>query len=145
MGIVGETAATPKEGQSERAGGRLDPGGRGHSIWTRERIHILIKTEVDPRQDPAGAKFSSCKLYEAKPETIVAKGTFAVPFPYSGGIISVFVFNPTHPGGGGSAKSLPVTHKGVRTWQFTFNLDGTWKPTICELAIAAPHRKKEAT
>jgi hypothetical protein len=111
----------------------------------RGSVHTLIKTEVDPRQDPASAKFSSCKLYKAQPETIVARGTFAVPFPYSGGTISVFLFNPTHPGGAGSPKSLPVTHKGARTWQFTFNLYGTWKPTIGELAIAAPDRKWEAT
>ncbi len=99
---------------------------------------ISVRTVVDQRHDPAGVHFSTCKLYETKPETIVAKGTFAVPFPYSGGTISVFPFNPAHPGGGGFGKSLPMTHKGARTWQATFHLYGNWKPTICELAISAP-------
>lgn len=110
----------------------------GGSQDSKGSVHILIKTAVDHRQDPAGAKFSSCELYEAKPETIVAKGTFAVPFPYSGGTISVFPFNPAHPGGGGFGKSLPLTRKGARAWQTTLHLYGDWKPTICELAISGP-------
>lgn len=58
---------------------------------------------------------------------VVAKGTFAAPFPYSGGIVNVALFNPKQPGGG-SAPSQPRTHKGARTWQATIHLDGNWRP-----------------
>ena len=54
----------------------------GGSQDSKGSVHILIKTAVDHRQDPAGAGVSSCELYEAKPETIVAKGTFGV-FPFA--------------------------------------------------------------
>jgi hypothetical protein len=94
---------------------------------------IHIRTIVDPKHHAAGVTFSSCTLSQAKSE-IAAKGTFASPFPYSGAVINIALFNPFDPGGGWTSHQ-PQTRKGARTWQTTIHLNGKWKPILCEVSI----------
>ena len=95
-----------------------------------------LPTTVNQKQAPAGLRFLACRLNASHTE-VQASGTFAQPFPYSGGTISLALFNPAHPGGGWSGPEV-LTSKGATTWSTEATLKNGWVPTLCEIGISGP-------
>lgn len=89
------------------------------------------------RPAPGGLRFVSCTL-DASHTKVKAYGTFSQPFPYSGGTISLALFNPEHPGGGWSGPQA-FTSEGATTWSADAILKNGWIPTLCEISIYPPN------
>jgi hypothetical protein len=101
---------------------------------------VALHTFVDPRHRSDGLKFTTCDLVSSRSE-VLASGTFSKPFPDSGARLDVFLFNPTHPGVGGSLPHQPYPVKGSVTWEMTMHLHKGPEPTLCEVAVYLPHSR----